>query len=186
MGENKALKKFLDVPLIQRVVNRVKPVAGEMNLITTEPDLFRFLGLSAYPDRYAGRGLLGGIFTALSVSNLEYVAPVGCDMPFLSAALFAAEIARMESDQADVVIPETARGLEPLHAVYRRQTCLAPAENAILAGELRVISWFHQVRVVVLNASEVHEIDPSPYLFMNLNTPEEFAAAEEIARKSFG
>ena len=183
MGENKAVKKFLGVPLIQRVVDRVKPVAGEMNIITADPDPFRFLGLPAYPDRYTGRGLLGGIFTALSVSNLEYVAPVGCDMPFLSAALITAEMARLEAAQADVVIPETARGLEPLHAVYRRDTCLAPAEKAILDGEWRVISWFQQVKVVVLNASEVYEIDSSPYLFMNLNTPEEFEAAEEIARK---
>jgi len=182
MGENKALMNFLGAPLIQRVAERIKPVADEMNIITAEPALFDFLGIPIFPDRYPGCGVLGGILTALSVTNLEFVAPIGCDMPFISPVLLAAEIATMEATGADVVIPKTQRGVEPLHAVYRSYACLPAVENAVFSGERRIISWFQNVNVVVLTEPELFRIDPSPYSFMNLNTPEEFQQAESIAR----
>lgn len=182
MGENKALKNFLGVPLIQRIFERVKPIAEEINILSLQPDLFKFLGVPVYSDLYQGVGLIGGIFTAIKISNLDYVAPVGCDMPFLSIALFTAEIAEMVSSDVDVIIPESASGLEPLHAIYRRETCLLPIEKAILSGEYRIVSWFDQVKVKVLSSNDVQKIDPSPNIFMNLNTPDEFQRAEQIAR----
>jgi molybdopterin-guanine dinucleotide biosynthesis protein A len=181
MGENKALKKFKGAPLIQRVIDRVRPIADEIIILSGQPDLFEFLGIPIYPDRVQGFGVLGGIYTALSISKLSYVAPVGCDMPFISAALLAAEIAELESGNADVVIPESSNGLEPLHAVYRRETCLVPVENAISSGDLRIVSWFDQVKVRIFTIAEIQKIDPSPNIFMNVNTPEDFQRAERIA-----
>jgi molybdopterin-guanine dinucleotide biosynthesis protein A len=73
-------------------------------------------------------------------------------------------------------------GYEPLHAVYRRETCLPAIEAAIDADQWKVIAWFPQVKVRVLTPEEIKEYDPSGLAFWNVNTPEEFSKAESLAQ----
>jgi molybdopterin-guanine dinucleotide biosynthesis protein A len=182
MGQDKALMPFLGRPLIQRVVNRLSPVADEVIVTTNNPDDFRFLDLPLFPDLKPGRGALGGLYTALSSANGEAVAVIACDMPFASAPLIEAAYRLLIQEEADVVIPDSGGGLEPMHAVYRRETCLPAIESAIEADKWRLISWFPQVKVRVLQPDEIEEYDPSGLAFWNLNTPEDFTEAEERAR----
>lgn len=181
MGEDKALKPFLKRPLIERVVGRLRPAADELLVTTNRPAAYGFLGLPLFPDLRPGRGALGGLYTALASATHEVVAVVACDLPFASAPLLVASAGILIQDQADVVIAETAHGLEPLHAVYRREACLGPIESAIDAGQWRMISWFAKVRVRRLHPDELSRYDPDGLAFRNVNTPEEFAEAEQMA-----
>lgn len=181
MGENKALKPFLGRPLIQRVIDRMAPVADELLVTTNQPAEFSFLKLPLAPDLKPGRGALGGLYTALSAAHHPYVAVVACDMPFASAPLMAAAAGILEQEGADVAVARAGQGFEPLHAVYRREACLPAIEAAIAADQWRVIAWFPQVRVRTLTAEEVGRYDPQGLAFLNLNTPEEFAEAERRA-----
>lgn len=183
MGQDKALMPFLDQPLIQRVVDRLSPIADEVTVTTNNPDDYRFLGLPLYPDLKPGRGALGGLYTALSSANGDVVAVVACDMPFASAALIEAASRLLAQEGADVVIPDSGGGLEPMHAIYRRETCLPAIESAIKSDKWRLISWFPKVKVRILQPEEVMAYDPSGLAFWNLNTPEEFAEAEERAKQ---
>jgi molybdopterin-guanine dinucleotide biosynthesis protein A len=186
MGQDKALMPFLGRPLIQRVVDRLAPIADEMIVTTNRPEEYRFLGLPLFPDLKPGRGALGGLYTALASATCEAVAVVACDMPFASPGLLEAANTLLLQEAADVVIPDPGEGLEPLHAVYRRATCLPAIETAIAADLWKLISWFPQVRVRVLQPEEVKLHDPSGLAFWNLNTPEEFAEAEKMATHENG
>ena len=181
MGENKALKPFLGQALIARVVKRLEPIADELLITTNEPGAFDFLNVRQEPDARPGFGPLGGLYTALSAAKSPVVAVVACDMPFASAPLAAASAAILLKEDVDVVIPESPEGLEPMHAVYRRATCLPAIEAAMDAGKLRVISWFPEVRVRRLTAEELHRYNPDGLAFWNVNTPEEFSLAEQRA-----
>jgi molybdopterin-guanine dinucleotide biosynthesis protein A len=181
MGENKALKRFLDRPLIERVIERLAPIADELLITTNEPDAFSFLGIPRFADVRPGRGALGGLYTALASARHANVAVVACDMPFASAALLAAASAILDQEAADVVVAETPEGFEPLHAVYRRETCLPAVESALEAEQWRVIAWFAKVKVRKLTAEELSRYDPDHLAFWNLNTPEDFAEAERRA-----
>ena len=92
------------------------------------------------------------------------------------------------AEAADVVIPSEEKqaskseGYEPLHAVYRRATCLPAIEAALAADQWKVIAWFPQVKVRPLMPDELKEYDPSGLAFWNVNTPEEFSKAEELAQ----
>jgi molybdopterin-guanine dinucleotide biosynthesis protein A len=182
MGEDKALKSFLGRPLIQRVVERLGPIADEVIMTTNRPDDYAFLNLRLFPDVQPGRGALGGLYTAIASSSHPFVAVVACDMPFASAGLVQASTKIMDDEQVDVVIAKSDEGYEPLHALYRRETCLPAIEAAINADQWKVIAWFPQVKVRVLTADEIKSADPQGLAFWNVNTPEEFAKAEEIAR----
>ena len=181
MGEDKALKPFLERPLIERVVGRLRPIADELLVTTNHPEAYGFLDLPLVPDLRPGRGALGGLYTALASATHGAVAVVACDLPFANAPLLVASAGILIEDEVDVVVAETAHGLEPLHAVYRGEACLGPIEAAIDSGQRRMISWFPQVRVRKLDSKEVSRYDPDGLAFRNVNTPEEFAEAEQLA-----
>jgi len=183
MGQDKALMPFLGRPLIQRVVERLKPIADEILVTTNRPDDYRFLDLPLFRDLHPGRGALGGLYTALASATCEVVGVVACDMPFASATLLEAASRLLVEEEADVVIPASSEGLEPLHAVYRRTVCLPAIEASIAADQWKVISWFPQVRVRELTPAEVSHFDPSGRAFWNVNTPEEFIKAERLAQQ---
>jgi molybdopterin-guanine dinucleotide biosynthesis protein A len=193
MGEDKALKPFLGRPLIQRVIDRVTPIADEIIITTNRPAEYEFLNTSTrpigqsvrrlrlVPDFKPGRGALGGLYTAVASAASPLVAVVACDMPFASPMFFEGALKLMVEEAADVVIAKTEEGYEPIHALYRRETCLPAIESAIHADQWKVISWFPQVKVRLLTPDEVKAFDPSGLCFWNLNTPEEFVEAERRA-----
>jgi molybdopterin-guanine dinucleotide biosynthesis protein A len=193
MGEDKALKPFLGRPLIQRVIERLSPIADEIIVTTNRPDDYRFPGLrlTLRADLKPGRGALGGLYTAIASAKNPIVAVVACDMPFASAKLIEAAGRLLIEEEADVVIARVApraeragkseEGYEPLHAVYRRETCLPAIEAAIDADQWKVIAWFPHVKVRILTPEEIKRYDPFGLAFWNVNTPEEFAEAERIA-----
>lgn len=180
MGQNKALMLFHGIPLIQRVARRVALTASDINLIANEDNLYSFLNYPIYADVIPDKGVLGGIYSAFLHSKTPFMAPVACDSPFISPGLLSAELKILMESDLDLVVPESANGLEPLHAVYRCKSCLPGVEKSIRDGSFRIVSWFDEVQVKVLSPAEVTQIDPDPYIFLNLNRPEEFKQAMEI------
>ena len=181
MGEDKALKPFLGRPLIQRVIDRLSPIADEVIVTTNRPEAYSFLTYRLFTDLKPGRGALGGLYTAIASASHPIVAVVACDMPFASASLIETASRLLGEEDADVVIPKSEEGYEPLHAVYRRETCMPAIESAIAADQWKVIAWFPKVNVRVLTPEELKQSDPAGLAFWNVNTPEEFAKAEQLA-----
>jgi molybdopterin-guanine dinucleotide biosynthesis protein A len=186
MGEDKALKFFLGQPLIQRVADRLAPIAGEILVTTNHPENYAFLGYRSIPDLIPARGALGGLYTAVASASFPIVAVVACDMPFASRALYEAEIVCLIREQVDVVVPRSQEGLEPLHAVYRSTACLPMIQAALSADRLKIIDWFSSVRVREMSLGEASVNDPAGLVFRNINTPDDFIQAEELARLSNG
>ena len=184
MGEDKALKPFLGRPLVQRVVERLSPIADEVIVTTNRPDIYQFLNCRLFPDLKPGRGALGGLYTAIASAAHPIVAVVACDMPFASATLIEGMTQILVKNEADVVIAKSEEGYEPIHAVYRREICLPAIEAAIEADQWKVIAWFPQVKVHTLTVQDVRPYDPSGLAFWNVNTPEEFMEAEKIASRT--
>ncbi len=182
MGEDKALKLFLGRPLIQRVIERLAPIADEMIVTTNRPAEYGFLNQRLMPDLRPGRGALGGLYTAISSATSPFVAVAACDMPFASKNFFESAYRLMVKEEADVIIAKTDEGYEPFHALYRRETCLPVIEAAIDADQWKVIAWFPQVKVRILSTDEIEEFDPSGLCFWNVNTPEDFIKAEDLAK----
>lgn len=184
MGTNKALLPFLGVPLIERVVERVRQLATEVLITTNQPAGIEYLHLPLVPDPVPGQGALVGLQTALQAASQPYVAVIACDMPFVNAQMISYQLDCLVGEQVDLVIPLTEQGYEPFHAVYRRETCLSAVDAALQSGKKRMISWFDQVRVRELGQTELQRLDPLGRAFLNINTPEEFQIAEQMAQAS--
>jgi len=174
MGRDKAWLDVGDgVPIVRRVAEVLASVADEVFVVAND-ERFATLGLRVVPDRFPEGGVLGGIATGVGAAAHERVLVAACDMPFLRAEVFRLLAERAEG--ADVVIPRVGEDLEALHALYTR-ACLPAMERALASGKMRVISFFDEVRVRVIEEPELRTVDPALRSFTNVNTPEELAAA---------
>ena len=181
MGQDKGLVPFMGKTLVERVIDRVQPIADELIITTNNPDGYNFLGLPLFPDKIPGRGALGGLYSALDAASQSQVAVIACDMAFVSCALISAEIDLMLQHDADLVIPYTGDGLEPFHALYRRDTCLPEIKATINADKWRVDAWFSGVNLVRIEPDQIRRYDSEMLCFYNINTPADLREAELIA-----
>jgi len=183
MGKDKGFLPFLDTPLIKRLIDRFQQLNAEMLIISNNAPPYLEFGLPVFGDVRPGRGALGGLLTALSVANTPLVGLVAVDMPFASPQLIRFMTESIQGSNLDGIIPSTINGLEPLHAIYQRESCLALVEHAIDQDMWRMKAWHKEANLKILDPEETLNITGSEHTFMNLNTPEEFALAEDIARE---
>lgn len=183
MGQDKALMLFLGEPLIAHLARRLAELADEMIVTTNQPEKYAFLGLPLYKDILPGMGALSGLYTALSAARWPVVVVVACDMPFIKPVLLRTQCRMLVEESADVVVPRSPLGLEPMHAAYHRENCLPAIRAALDTGKRKVSSWYPEVRVRVLEPNEVAVYDPEFLSFINVNDPEEFRRAETLARR---
>jgi molybdopterin-guanine dinucleotide biosynthesis protein A len=181
MGQDKALTPFLGRPLVCRVLDRLSALADETLLVSEASGGILTLGPRVVPDLLPARGPLGGLYTALSSARHPAVIVAGCDMPFINADLIEHELHILATENVDAVVPSSADGLEPLHAVYRRETCLPAVHLALERGERRAVAWFPQANVRILTPEETKPFDPPGRAFLNVNTPDELLQAERWA-----
>lgn len=180
MGASKALADFRGEPLVSRLVRRMAPAADEVLVTTNGHDDLGFLShchsdieLEVVRDVCAQRGALPGLLTALEGARCPIVAVVAVDMAFASPELAAAEARLLWESGADAVVPRNAHGFEPLHAAYRRDTCLPVVRELVAQGSFRARDLLDCVKVRTLSSAEVHAIVPAGGCFANANTPEE-------------
>jgi len=181
MGQNKAFLELHGKPLILHVLERLAEVCVERIIVANDVSQYAGLGVPVVTDRFPGVGVLAGLHAGLQAASHDLMLAVGCDMPFLNPDLLRALIGWAEG--YDVVALRQGEQVETLHAVYRR-TCLGPMENAIRAGERRIISFFPRVRVRYVSPEDILPLDPELRSFRNINTPEEWEAVrQELASR---
>lgn len=181
MGKDKALIPFLGSPIIKRLRDRFLNLGDELLVITNDFSGYQDLAVPLHKDIIPDRGALGGLFTALSISKNPVVGIIAADLPFASSALMAHLIKTLLASDADIVIPSTEKGLEPFHAVYRRETSLPLVKRALDQDLWRVNAWFDQAEILILTPEETRKVTSSRYTFINLNTPEDLQKAEKLA-----
>ncbi|MHB8764455.1 MAG: molybdopterin-guanine dinucleotide biosynthesis protein B, partial [Deferrisomatales bacterium] len=69
----------------------------------------------------------------------------------------------------DVVVPRSRSGFEPLCAVYSK-ACVAPMEERIRRGNLKVLDFISDVRTRIVNGEDLTALDPSGLTFRNVQS----------------
>lgn len=181
MGYDKAFLPVGGKPVIQRVLERVVPLSGDVILVTNAPDKYApYTNCRITGDVYPGKGSLGGIYTALVAACYPHCLIVACDMPFLNTRLLK-YLARLASTcDYDVVVPRISGRWETLHAVYSKR-CLRPIERCLQQDQLRVCNLFESVRLCVVEQHHLERFDPLLRSFLNMNTLEEWQCLQQIA-----
>ncbi|MBE0596556.1 MAG: formate dehydrogenase accessory sulfurtransferase FdhD [Desulfuromonadales bacterium] len=175
MGSDKSLLPLRGARFIDHVYRCMAELFEEVLIVTNSPTLYHDLPCRKIADSYRGQGSLAGIHAGLQHAGSQRIFVAACDMPFLNAELIR-ELCRRPA--ADVVIPRTDIGLEPLHALYAKE-CLGAMAQTLDAGQRRIVSFFPAVGVQTVPAAELTLFDPQGLSFRNINTPEEYFALRE-------
>ena len=181
LGRDKALEPFEGEPLVQRVISRMRQVGRSLRVVVNHPERAAELDLPddihAATDRYPGMGSLGGILTGLMAAPTEWSTFCACDMPFLSPRLYQHLLSQRQG--YDAVVPVIDDRPEPTHAVYSR-ACIEPIRKRVIAQDLKISSFFGDVRVRLVPEDEVRLLDPDLRSFFNINTEKDLETALEM------
>jgi len=179
-GRPKGLETVGGERILDRVVRAVSAAVGELPLLVANAPDSRFWrpDLVTVADHRPGAGSLGGIYTAVLVSD-DPVLCVAWDMPFASAQLLADLTAGAE--RWDAFLPESdgPRGVEPLCAVYG-PACRRPIAEQLATDDLRVVGFHRWVRVGRLPLVRVRRHGEPGELFFNVNTTDDLMRARAL------
>ena len=175
MGLNKALLEISGASLLHRTARLLQPLVTDMTVIGP-PECYSQMGLHVVPDDRPGLGPLGGIATALRVSSSPWNLMVGCDLPYLTGEWLHFLMRRALASSADTLLPETARGPEPLCAMYHRR-CLASILAAIERNNLKITQGLSACVVEIIPEAEWKAFDSGGRLFKNMNAPADYEEA---------
>jgi molybdopterin-guanine dinucleotide biosynthesis protein A len=184
MGRDKGLLKFGGVPLVVLTARLIEPLVREMTVIGP-PRKYSPLGLRAVSDLNLGirkgRGRSGGpligIATALSMTRSPWNLVVSCDLPYLTWEWLDWLVARALASKAQILMPRTAGGPEPLAAVYRKE-CAAPVVAALKGGVRKVTDALAGIRIEYVAESEWSGFDPGARVLKNMNTRADYREAK--------
>lgn len=172
MGREKALLEVGGHPLVLHVAERVAKVADPVLLAPGSPGRLGPLGYPEVADVLPGAGPLAGLAAGLQASPHALLVVVAVDMPSASPHVLAllADLHRGEH----AVVPVTAAGPQPLHALYARDALPILRRN-LLGGRQAVREALRDLRVRWVPEAEWRKVDPSGRFSLNLNRPEDLA-----------
>jgi molybdenum cofactor guanylyltransferase len=175
-GADKASLPLGRARIIDRQLAALAAVADDVRIVAAARDGCAAPGIRVIPDAVADAGPLGGLYSALLDAAHERVLILACDLPFVTTALLERLVAESGSGQEiDAVVPRSARGLEPLCALYMTRAADA-ARARIDRGDLRVAGLLADLRVRELGPEALAAYDAGS-LFENVNTPHDHARA---------
>ena len=185
LGRSKALEPFMGRSLIEHTVDRLRPLAAQLLIVTSGEQILPSLDKTeALIDVFPGKGPLGGIYTGLLAARCSHSIVVACDMPFLNTGLlrFMVEL----SPGYDAIVPRLgANNIEPLHAVYAK-TCLERIKSQLEEARLGVHLLLDKLQIRYIEKEECMRFDPQLTSFLNINRQIDLEMAIALAQKDGG
>ena len=182
-GGDKALRLLEGIPLLERVIERLRPQV-EALVLNANGDPLRFarFALPVAADSVPGfagplAGVLAGLDWAVSHRpDCPYVVSVATDAPFLPVDLVARLAEGLDEARADLACAASGGRSHPVFGLW-------PVR---LRGDLRRAVVDHGIRKVDLWTTR-HKLTTVPFAdqpvdpFFNANRPEDLTAAEDLA-----
>lgn len=137
MGYPKALLKINNKPIIEILVESLKPHFAEIIVSANQKEAYKFLNLPVVEDEIKDQGPLMGIYSCLKRSDNSVNFVLTSDIPVIDVDCVN-ELLSFSND-FEVVMPINKGHLEPLFAVYSKTT-ISYMETVFQTNSRRIIS----------------------------------------------
>ncbi len=167
-GHDKGLLKLLDRPMIDYVIERLKPQVGHI-LISANRHLeqYRKLGYKVLVDDYNDyRGPLAGMARGLAQSNTDYLLTVPCDGPLLPTDIAARMLHYAIQKQAKAVLVFDGQYKQPTYNLIHKDLGVQ-LNQSLVNNEHKLGKWLMDNGAVKLDYSDQKSA------FLNINTPDD-------------
>lgn len=194
MGRDKAALRLGGKTFVERAAAALFRITGEkISLVGNLPfdqktinfSTGKFLELPVIADVQTKNSpaALIGLHAALARAEADWAAVAACDLPFVTGDLFARLASFLGDENADAVVPLQPDGrAQPLCALYRRAGCLKAAEAALGGENWSLQDFLRRINTIFVEFAEFADLPNSDRFFLNVNTPEDFLAAQKILR----
>jgi molybdopterin-guanine dinucleotide biosynthesis protein A len=164
---------------IERLLESLTPVVGEIILVAKDPDqcarFAQFTDITCVPDIRRGLGPIGGIHAGVLVAKGDELFISGCDMPLINRDVVTLLFSMI--DGYDAVIPAWGpEKFEPLHAVYRKAALL---DYLGTHQSLSLRDMVKNLYANYVNVSDFRKYDPELKTFVNINKLEDLSRINE-------
>jgi molybdopterin-guanine dinucleotide biosynthesis protein A len=187
-GKDKAIAILGGEKMLWRTCKLLAKSANSVAVVCPPGRYEASLSLENLPklaDRWPGEGPLGGILTALhdtkATTNCAWNIIISCDMPFLTHEWIEYLCERARFSAAEVVIPQSGHGLEPLCACWRTSAA-AMLQAQFDAGVRKVTEALKPLPLEVLDEKDWKRFDSAGRLFWNMNTQADYEEAQRALK----
>lgn len=133
-------------------------------------------------DSIQAQSPLVGLVSGLRASRKLYIFTAPCDTVFIDPDVIRLLLQRAIGNDGAIAMAE-GNLLEPLCAVYRRESALLAAEKSIRNGRMSMLDMISQFTTLVrVPVEEIRRIDSQLLTLRNINTEQDFAWATAVIR----
>ncbi len=177
MGQDKAELPWGATDLLGHALARLRTVVDDVRILSGPERRFSDRGVPVEVDPAPDLGPLGGLVAALEAAPGGDVLLLGVDLPLIRPALLARLIELAPG--FDAVVPVSARGPEPLCALYGA-ACREPVCRRVTSGDLKMTAFWPDVRVRELGPDALAAFGDPDELFLNVNAPGDYERARAL------
>ncbi|MFA4915970.1 MAG: molybdenum cofactor guanylyltransferase [Syntrophales bacterium] len=170
MKTNKAFLEIENERLIDMTVKIFREIFREVILVTNSPLAYLNQNVQIVTDIFKDKGALGGIYTGLFYASYGQAFVSACDMPFLNSSFIEYMVEHI--GYYDIIVPDSADGLQPLHAIYAK-SCLPSIKKLITSDKLKVTGFYKGLKIFNISEEIIKAFDPDGRMFFNVNSKED-------------
>jgi molybdopterin-guanine dinucleotide biosynthesis protein A len=174
MGQDKAVLMLDGKTLLDRVTATMQQVFPKVVVSVRQPRAG--VEVPQVCDEPSASGPLAGLIAGLAQAGTPWVFAVACDMPFVSRDVVTHLAALRKGFQA--VVPVVGGYHQPLAAFYAA-SALETMRASLAAGDRSLRGTLEKLDVRYVSEAELREFDPQLRSFFDLDTPQDFQAAQE-------
>ncbi len=184
MGADKALLRFGNETLIERVIRQVGEQVQTIVVAAASTQALPVLlhSVVLVRDSVDYQGPLGGLAAALGAlhESVEFVYATSVDAPFLSKGFVDFLLSRLGVH--DAVLPCVGGFDHPLAAIYRRDRLEAEVRDRLNAadGDASLRALVACLDVVRVQPADLETIDPGLLTLVNVNGPSDYESATSL------
>lgn len=165
MGKDKGLLTLNGKPMVQHVIDALKPITSEIIIISNNRTYKKF-GFPVYEDIIKEKGPVGGIYTGLYHSQTEINFCISCDAPFVSSDFIEWLIEKSEDNT--ITLPMHREKIHQMIGLYPR-TVLPIFKSSTENNLLKLGNVNREIGCRIINIEEEYA-NFNESIFSNINT----------------
>ncbi len=178
-GHDKGLLNLLGRPMIEHVIERLKPQVSTI-LISANRHIEQYerYGYKVLIDQYNDfRGPLAGISRGMENCESEYLLTVPCDGPLLPTDLAQRMLDNLQTHKVRAALVFDGRYKQPTYNLLHR-SLLDKINHSLQHNEHKLGKWLMDNGAVKVDFSDQKEA------FINVNTPDDLKKLEQHLKQS--
>lgn len=162
MGHDKAMLRWGTTSLLDHM----------LQLLSTVVNPVRVVGRDELPDRIPGKGPLGGILTALDVTDRQKNLFLAVDLPLLTPDFLSMFHSRFQTSSRQLLACRVDEDFPLCLGVDRSLT--GEVERRVQSGKLAIRNFIEETDPEIIEETELQALGYDRWMFGNINTPEDW------------